>query len=330
MLCLGFGTSHRYARSLASVASERKVLERLLVAAKQRQAATAAPPTPPPTREPGARRTPFLIQTYDAIGPLSLQHLTSARFDYQLFDPASRSRVSGWWWSEAYEPQAIMLRGHSLREDEVPLSVRAVATCGEDPSAIDVEALTRRGIPVFSTPGANANAVKELTLCALLLAARGVVEGIAHTQSLAAEHGDHASLAARIEVDKARFTGGEIAGKTLAVAGLGRVGGLVAEAAVLLGMDVVGYDPTISVDEAWRLPHSLRRVDSLQKAAAVADFLTVHDQADGADAPGRVSASTLASLKPHCNVLNFARGGASGASAVDGAALRVRCDAGRC
>ena len=157
MLCLGFGTSHRYARSLASVASERKVLERLLVAAKQRQAATAAPPTPPPTREPGARRTPFLIQTYDAIGPLSLQHLTSARFDYQLFDPASRSRVSGWWWSEAYEPQAIMLRGHSLREDEVPLSVRAVATCGEDPSAIDVEALTRRGIPVFSTPDPSPN-----------------------------------------------------------------------------------------------------------------------------------------------------------------------------
>jgi hypothetical protein len=262
------GTSHRHARRLASAASEREVLERLLAAAKQRQDAIAAPPTPPPTPtpEPGARRTPFLIQTYDAIGPLSLLSLTSARFDYQLFDPASRSRFSGWWWSEAYEPQAIMLRGHSLREDEVPLSVRAVATCGEDPSAIDVEALTRRGIPVFSTPGpdpnlispapshphpnpltltptthpqpnpnqvfstpgANANAVKELTLCALLLAARGVVEGIAHTQSLAAEHGDHASLAVRIEADKGRFAGGEIAGKTLAVAGLGHVGGLVA------------------------------------------------------------------------------------------------------
>ena len=152
------GTSHCYARRFVSAASERKVLERLLAAAKQRQAAAAAPPTPPPpTPEPGARRTPFLIQTYDAIGPLSLQHLTSARFDYQLFDPASRSRVSGWWWSEAYEPQAIMLRGHSLREDEVPLSVRAVATCGEDPSAIDVEALTRRGIPVFSTPDPSPN-----------------------------------------------------------------------------------------------------------------------------------------------------------------------------
>ena len=161
---LGTGTSHRYARRLASAASERKVLERLLAAAKQRQAATAAPPTPPlpTTPEPGARRTPFLIQTYDAIGPLSLQ-LTSARFDYQLFDPASRSRFSGWWWSEAYEPQAIMLRGHSLREDEVPLSVRAVATCGEDPSAIDVEALTRRGIPVFSTPDPNLNPNSPLT-----------------------------------------------------------------------------------------------------------------------------------------------------------------------
>ena len=152
------GISHRYARRLASKASEREVLERLLAAAKQRQAAVAAPPTPPPpTPESGVRRTPFLIQTYDAIGPRSLQHLASARFDYQLFDPASRSRFSGWWWSEAYEPQAIMLRGHSLREDEVPLSVRAVATCGEDPSAIDVEALTRRGIPVFSTPGPNPN-----------------------------------------------------------------------------------------------------------------------------------------------------------------------------
>ena len=118
---------------------------------------------------------------------------------------------------------------HSLREDEVPLSVRAVATCGEDPSGIAVEALTRRGIPVFSTPGANANAVKELTLCALFLAARGVVEGIAHTQSLAAELPDHASLAARIELDKQGFAGGEIAGKTLSVIGLGRVGGLVAQ-----------------------------------------------------------------------------------------------------
>ena len=227
------GISHRYARRLASTASEREVLERLLAAAKQRQAAVEAPPTPPPpppTPESGTRRTPFLIQTYDAIGPRSLEHLASARFDYQLFDPASRSRFSGWWWSEAYEPQAIMLRGHSLREDEVPLSVRAVATCGEDPSAIDVEALTQRGIPVFSTPGSNANAVKELTLCGLLLAARGVLEGIVHTQSLAAEHADHAALVARIELDKARFAGGEIAGKTLAVAGLGRVGGLVAEA----------------------------------------------------------------------------------------------------
>ena len=99
----------------ASAPSERAVLERLLAAAKQRQAAAAAPsppPPPPPTPEPEARRIPFLIQTYDAIGPLSLQHLTSARFEYQLFDPASSSRFSGWWWSEAYEPQAIMLRGH--------------------------------------------------------------------------------------------------------------------------------------------------------------------------------------------------------------------------
>lgn len=167
----------RLATSAAAKATEdRELLERLLAAAKQRPLGQAEPPPPPPPPEPNAPRTPFLIQTFDAIDPLTLNHLTNAAFEYQLFDSARGGT-----------PQAILLRSHALMDEEVPLSVRAVAACGQDTSSIAVEALTRRGIPVFSTPDAEANAVKELALCGLLLASRGIIEGIELTTLLAQE-----------------------------------------------------------------------------------------------------------------------------------------------
>merc|ERR1719331_3070699 len=148
----------------------------------------------------------------------------------------------------------IMLRSHKVQLDEIASSVRPIARCGAGTNNIPIDEMTKRGIPVFNTPGANANAVKELVICGMLLASRGIIEGIQHTkEKIVKEEADHKAIAARIEKDKKHFVGQELEGKTLAVCGLGNIGAMVAEAAISLGMNVVGYDPKISVDSAISL-----------------------------------------------------------------------------
>merc|ERR1719460_3156031 len=177
----------------------------------------------------------------------------------------------------ADEPHAILLRSHKLKSEEVASSVRAIARCGAGTNNIPIDDMTKRGIPVFNTPGANANAVKELVVCGLLLASRGIIEGIAHTkEKIVKEEADHKARAARIEKDKKHFVGQEVMGKTLGVAGLGNIGAMVAEAAISLGMNVVGYDPKISVDSAWRLPNSVTKMASLEDAFAAADYVSIN------------------------------------------------------
>ncbi len=138
-------------------------------------------------------------------------------------------------------PHAILLRSHKLQLDEVESSVRAIARCGAGTNNIPVDKMTEIGIPVFNTPGANANAVKELVICGLLLASRGIAEGVRHVQEeiIPGEEGDYGRISARIEKDKKMFVGREIAGKTLGVIGLGAIGSRVAEAATALEMNVV-------------------------------------------------------------------------------------------
>ena len=157
------------------------------------------------------------------------------------------------------------------------MSVRAIARCGAGTNNIPIDAMTQRGIPVFNTPGANANSVKELVLAGLLLASRDIVGGINHVNNvIVKEEADAAAINKRVEKDKSKFGGGEILGKTLAVCGLGNIGAMVADAAIALGMNVVGYDPKISVEAAWRLPNSVRKVTSLEAAFAEADYVSIN------------------------------------------------------
>lgn len=141
-----------------------------------------------------------------------------------------------------------------LPRREVGDSVRCIARCGAGTNNIPVERMTELGIPVFNSPGANANAVKELVICGMLLASRGIVQGVKHTDTMMEEEAEQAVISKRVEAEKKMFGGQEMRGKTLGVIGLGHIGASVAEAALALGMEVIAYDPVLSVDAAWRLP----------------------------------------------------------------------------
>lgn len=162
-----------------------------------------------------------------------------------------------------------MLRSHKLKEEEVDASVRAVARCGAGTNNIPVARMTELGIPVFNTPGANANAVKELVLCGMLLGSRRIVDGVNHMKKL----GEEGLARERVEKDKAMFGGRELKGKTLAVIGLGHIGSITARDAGALGMDLVGYDPGLSVNSALKLPRDMMLADSISSAVANADYI---------------------------------------------------------
>jgi len=200
-------------------------------------------------------------------------------------------------------PDAILLRSHALEADDVPPSVKAIARAGAGVNNIPVEAMTRRGVPVFNAPGANANAVKELVLAAMLAVARNVVPAIAYVQGL-----EGPDLEKRLEDAKKEFSGFELAGRTLGVVGLGAVGGLVADTAIKLGMHVLGYDPEITVDSAWRLPSSVKKAHSIDEVIKGCDFLTLHVPLNDRTRH-LVNARRLAASKRTLVVLNFAREG---------------------
>ena len=168
-----------------------------------------------------------------------------------------------------------------------------------------VDACTERGIVVFNTPGANANSVKELVLAALLLTSRDVLGGFEYVRSLEAVD-DEAELHRLVEAEKRRFRGHEVAGRTLGIVGLGAIGSRVARAALNLGMDVLGYDPALSVDAAWRLPSDVKRMENLAALAARSDYVTLHVPALPETA-NMVDAKSLGSFRPGTVLLNFAR-----------------------
>jgi D-3-phosphoglycerate dehydrogenase len=232
--------------------------------------------------------------------------------------PRDRFEVS----SDSADPHAILLRSYKLAAEDLNPGLRAVARAGAGVNNVPVEACTERGIVVFNTPGANANSVKELVLAALLLASRDVVGGMGYVRSLAGID-DEAELNRLVEAEKKRFKGRELKGKLLGVVGLGAIGSMVARAALDLGMEVLGFDPAISVDAAWRLPAEVQRMENLPSLFARADYVTLHVPLL-AETEGMINEESLRVFRQGSVLLNFAR-----QPIVDASALRAALDDGR-
>ncbi|MBD9008918.1 MAG: 3-phosphoglycerate dehydrogenase [Clostridiales bacterium] len=205
---------------------------------------------------------------------------------------------------EVKNPDGIILRSFKMHDMELPSSLRAVARAGAGVNNIPIDKCTENGIVVFNTPGANANAVKELVIAALLLSSRKIVQGIEWAKTLVGE-GD--AVSSLIEKGKSNFAGPEIQGKTLGVVGLGAIGVRVANAAHHLGMDVVGYDPFLSVDAAWHLTRFAHKANSLDELLSKADYVTIHVPATPST-KGMFNSEAFANMKKGARLLNFSRG----------------------
>jgi len=200
---------------------------------------------------------------------------------------------------------ALMLRSHKLHGENIDDSVIAVARAGAGVNNIPVEEYAQRGIVVFNTPGANANAVKELVAAALLLGSRDIFGGMSYVQTLG-DINDSTEMHKLLEAKKKQFAGSEITGMTLGVVGLGAIGAVVANMALELGMKVAGFDPAISIESAWRLSSRIQKVDNLQALVSISDFVTLHVPAIPATL-GLINKDILARCKPGARLLNFAR-----------------------
>jgi len=216
------------------------------------------------------------------------------------------------------DPDGILVRSANMHEMEIPASVRAIARAGAGTNNIPVKKLSERGVPVFNAPGANANAVKELVIAGMLLGARNIVPAIKFVEGLS---GSDEDMHKATEAGKKAFAGHELPGRTLAVIGLGAIGSYIAEAAIKLGMNVVGFDPAITVDAAWRLPSQVKRAENVEDALRMADFVTLHVPLIDATR-NLINAQRIGVMRPGAVLLNFAREGV-----VDNAAVIEAIDA---
>lgn len=249
----------------------------------------------------------YRIRTYNEIATRGLERFPTDQFEVG---------------KTVDDPHAILLRSHKLAAADLNDGLRAVARAGAGVNNVPVDACTARGVVVFNTPGANANSVKELVLAGLLLSSRDVMGALGFVRELS-NVADEAELNALVEAEKKRFKGRELKGRALGVVGLGAIGSMVARAALDLGMEVLGYDPAISVDAAWRLPAEVRRMENLASLFARADYVTLHVPLLP-ETEGMINESTLRMFRPGSVLLNFAR-----QPIVDAKALLAALDDGR-
>jgi D-3-phosphoglycerate dehydrogenase len=230
------------------------------------------------------------IRTYNQISVKGLDRLLAAGYEVT---------------ENTTQPDAVMLRSYKMQVDDILPTVKAIGRAGAGVNNIPLEDCTRRGIPVFNAPGANANAVKELVLAGMLLSSRGILEGIEYVSTLD-KTSDEQSMNVLLEGEKKRFKGNELAGKTIGIIGLGAIGSKIADMALSLGMSVLGYDPAISVEAAWRLPSEVERIESISSVLARADFVTLHLPVLEATR-NLINRDTLAACRPETVLLNFSR-----------------------
>ncbi len=249
----------------------------------------------------------YKVRTYNAISVKGLE-----RFPSQSYEVGS----------DIGHPDAFLLRSQKLQGVEVPKSLLAAARAGAGTNNVPIAEYSKLGVIVFNTPGANANAVKELVMAGMLLATRGILPGMAYVNTLTSMT-DAAEMSAHLEKEKARFAGGEIKGKTLGIVGLGAIGSMVADMALAMGMKVVGFDPALSIDAAWRLSSDVTRMENLQALLARSDYISLHVPAMDAT-KHLINDAALAQTKPGAVLLNFAR-----ETIVDSAAVKRSLDTGK-
>ncbi len=216
--------------------------------------------------------------------------------------------------SETSQPDAILVRSQPLTSEDISPPLKAIARAGVGVNNIPVEVCTEHGIPVFNTPGANANAVKELVLAALILGSRRCIEGIQYVSSLG-HVTDAEEMKKLVETNKKNFQGRELASKTLGVIGLGAIGSLVSDIGLKLGMDVVGFDPELSVDAAWRLSNKTQKMENLRSLLYKSDYVTLHLSMLETTRE-TINSETVKFFKRGACLLNFSRGEIVNSSAV--------------
>ena len=216
------------------------------------------------------------------------------------------------------DPDGILVRSANMHDMDIPASVKAIGRAGAGTNNIPVKKLSERGVPVFNAPGANANAVKELVIAGMLMGARNLVPALKFVEGLT---GSDEEMHKATEAGKKQFAGTELPGRTLGVIGLGAIGSYIAEAAIKLGMKVIGFDPAITVDAAWRLPSQVKRAESVEDVLRQADFVTLHVPLLDATR-NLINAQRIDVMRPDAVLLNFAREGV-----VDNAAVIEALDA---
>ncbi len=238
----------------------------------------------------------FKIQTLNKISAKGLARLPG---HYQVGDAVA-------------EPDAVLVRSHNMHDMDIPASVQAIGRAGAGTNNIPVKKLSERGVPVFNAPGANSNAVKELVLAGMLIGLRNIGGAIDFVNGL---EGSDEELHKKTEAGKKHFVGGELPGRTLGIIGLGAIGSLVADAAIKLGMEVIGFDPGITVEAAWKLPARVRKAESVEDLVKASDFITLHVPLVDAT-KNLINTQRVALMKGGVVLLNFAREGV-----VDNAAV---------
>ena len=233
----------------------------------------------------------FQIRTYNKIADIGL-----SRFENDKYTVGE----------DVAQPDGVVLRSQKLQDEVLPESVIAVARAGAGTNNVPVAEYAKKGVVVFNTPGANANAVKELVITGMLLSSRGILQGKAFVETLG-DMDDADEMNVLLEKEKKRFAGSELAGKTLGIIGLGAIGSMVANAALALDMKVVGFDPAISIEAAWKLSAEVRRMESIEALLGEVDYLSLHVPAI-APTKHMINAETLKLMKPTASIMNFARG----------------------
>ena len=229
------------------------------------------------------------IKTFNAIAEKGLNILQEKKFE--VSDGLS-------------DPDAIILRSHKLKKEDFGNNLKAIARAGAGVNNIPVEECSELGIPVFNTPGANANAVKEIVLAALLMSSRGLFQGANFVNSI--EESNKEELKPLIESGKKSFKGRELTGGTLGVVGMGAIGSKVADMGVMLGMNVIGYDPAITVEAAWKLPNKVERKESIEDVFKESDYISLHVPAND-KTKGLINSDLLNNAKNGLRLINFAR-----------------------